>query len=346
VDAAKRCGADAVKFQMFRAAELASAEAPTAAYQRERSGATSQREMLAKLELSDGESAQIASRCEEVGILLAITPFGIEDVSRIEALNGKGHCSQSIGTLALTPALSRGERGKGSRSSDTPQVAAIKIASTDLPNGPLIDAAARTGLPMILSTGASTLDEIRAAVDRVARAGTGEQLVLLHCVSCYPTPIEAINLRAVQTLREEFGVPVGLSDHTTSQHIGAWAVAAGACVLEKHFTLDKRAAGPDHAMSLTPSELAEYIHTVREAEKALGTGAVGVSALEEDVRRAARKSIVAARQITEGTRITAEMLALKRPGTGIEPGRMADLIGRRASEDIPSDALLSWKMVK
>jgi len=357
VDAAKQCGADAVKFQMFRAEELATASAPAAAYQREYCRAASQREMLAKLELSDKDFERIARRCQEVGVALIITPFGTTDVARIE-----DHCSQSSGT----------------------PVTAIKIASTDLTNGPLIDAAARTGLPLIVSTGAATLAEIRGAVERLSRFSQAErehwsgspgaphhcsqssgtlaltptlsqgergqvarmQLILLHCVSCYPTPTDAMNLRAISTLSQEFNVPVGLSDHTTSTQMGGWAVAAGACVLEKHFTLDKAADGPDHAMSLTPQELAEYIGAVREVERALGGGEIGPSAIEEDVRRSARKSIVAARAIAAGTRITAEMLTLKRPGTGIGPDRMTELVGRSASTDIPSDTLLSWQMVQ
>jgi N-acetylneuraminate synthase/N,N'-diacetyllegionaminate synthase len=337
VETAKQCGADAVKFQMFRAAELASTEAPAAAYQHERCGATSQREMLSKLELSDREFARIARRCDEVGIALVITPFGVEDVARIQT-----HCSQSSGTHVDVKEFD-GSRGLKPAAQG---VAAIKIASTDLTNGPLIDAAARTELPMIVSTGASTLDEIRAAVERISALSAGDRLVLLHCVSCYPTPGDAINLRAIQALGNAFRVPAGLSDHTTSTQTGGWAVAAGARVLEKHFTLDKSAAGPDHAMSLSPLELTEYVRAVREAERALGTGEVGVSHLEEDVRRAARKSVVAAQAIGAGTRITPEMLTLKRPGTGIEPDRMGELLGRHASIDIPGDTLLSWKMVK
>jgi N-acetylneuraminate synthase/N,N'-diacetyllegionaminate synthase len=303
-----------------------------ASYQRKNCSDTSQRDMLTSLELTAREFERIAGRCRQAKIALIITPFGIEDIERIEALNGaqaqhiaeRDHCSQSSGT----------------------PVAAIKIASTDLPNAPLVNAAAKTGLPLILSTGASTYEEILAAVDRVILAGAGERFIMLHCVSSYPTPLEAINLRAIGTLQREFGVPVGLSDHTTSIETGGWAAAAGACAIEKHFTLDQRAAGPDHAMSLTPKELAAYIRAVRDAEKALGNGELGVSSIEEDVRRAARKSVVAAKLIAAGTRITSDMLTLKRPGTGIGPEQLEALLGREAKTDIPSDTLLSWQMVK
>jgi N-acetylneuraminate synthase/N,N'-diacetyllegionaminate synthase len=225
-------------------------------------------------------------------------------------------------------------------------VAAIKIASTDLTNGPLLDAAAATGLPLIVSTGAATAEEIGESVERLVRGGAREQLILLHCVSCYPTPVEAANLRAVGELRRRFGVPVGLSDHTTSVEIGGWAVAAGACVLEKHFTLDRAASGPDHAMSLTPSELKEYVRHVRQVESALGGGTLGMTESEAGVRAVARKSIVAAVSIRMGTRFTPSMLTLKRPGTGLPPDALATLVGREAATDIPSDTLLSWDMVR
>ena len=160
------------------------------------------------------------------------------------------------------------------------------------------------------------------------------------------TPIEAANLRAIAALRREFGVPVGLSDHTTSMETGGWAVAAGACALEKHFTLDRAAAGPDHAMSLTPPQLAEYVRKVREVEAALGDGTVGMTPIEEDVRAAARKSVVSAVAICAGTRLTRTMLTLKRPGTGLAPDELPMLVGRHAATDIPNDTLLSWDMVR
>ncbi len=369
VDEAKRAGADAVKFQMFRAAELASRQAPTAEYQRarrkrrsdeatkRRSGGDessevevlSQREMLARLELGDEAFERIAHRCKQQDIALIITPFGVQDVARIQALT-PDPSPGGRGGGALTPALSRGERGNDShdhcsQSSGT-QVAAIKIASTDLTNGPLLEAAARTGLPLILSTGASTLDEVRTAVKRVREYGASGRLILLHCVSSYPTPRESINLRAMAALHHTFGLPVGLSDHTTSVAMGGWAVAAGACVLEKHFTLDRSAEGPDHAMSLTPDELREYIAGARQAEAALGDGMIGPLPIEQDVRTAARKSIVAARAIAAGTRITADMLTLKRPGTGIAPDHFQTVVGRVAAVDIADDTLLAWTMVK
>jgi len=345
VDAAAEAGADAVKFQVFRATELTTAEAAMAAYQREHCGAKSQREMLTKLELTVGDFERIARRCEELGIALVITPFGVEDAVRIEKINAP--FGQHVGTGGSRRAGTSGiERQEHCSESSGTSVAAIKIASTDLTNGPLLDAATATGMPLILSTGASTAEEISEAVEGIARRGAIKRLILLHCVSCYPTPIEAINLRAIAALQGEFGVPVGLSDHTTSVEMGGWAVAAGACVLEKHFTLDRAATGPDHAMSLTPEQLVEYVRKVREVEAALGDGTVGITQIEEDVRAAARKSVVSAVAIRRGTRLARSMLTLKRPGTGIPPNDLATLLGREAATDIPSDTLLSWDMVR
>ncbi len=326
VEAAAEAGADAVKFQMFRACELATAQAPTAAYQRERCAAKSQRELLATLELTLADFERIARRCEEVGIALVITPFGVEDVARIKGLN---HCSKS-----------NGKQAGGNR------VAAIKIASTDLTNGPLLNAAVGTEFPLILSTGASTAIEISEAVEGLRRVGTAELLILLHCISCYPTPVAVVNLRAIGELRRHFGAPVGLSDHTTAVEMGGWAAAAGACVLEKHFTLDRSAPGPDHGMSLTPHELKEYVRQLRLVESALGSGQLGMGAAENDTRAAARKSVVAAISIPAGTRLIQSMLTLKRPGTGIPPGDLVRLVGRETLDDIPNDTLLSWDMVR
>ena len=312
VDVAASAGADAVKFQMFHAAELTAVGATTAGYQRRGCGEPSQRAMLAQLELSHTEFLRIKKRCEQRSILFLATPFGILDVTDLQNLG----------------------------------VGAIKIASTDLTNDSLLAAAAATELPLIVSTGASSEDEIRSGVGWLWRQGARDRLILLHCISCYPTPIEALNLRAIATLQRCFGVPCGLSDHTTSTQTGSWAVAAGACLLEKHFTLDPTAKGPDHAMSLSPHQLAEYVATVRTAEAALGNGQLGMTDLEAEVARVARRSVVAASDIPAGTRFTAEMLTLKRPGTGIGSGEIDELIGRRASVDIAQDTTLKWDMVR
>jgi sialic acid synthase SpsE len=224
-------------------------------------------------------------------------------------------------------------------------VPAIKLASTDLNNVPLVRRAAATGLPLIVSTGAATREEIERAVARLGGMVAGDHLILLHCVSGYPTPLHAANLGAIRSLCDLAGVPTGFSDHTTLTEIAGWAVAAGACVLEKHFTLDRGAAGPDHAMSLDPAGLAAYVTAARQAEIALGAGRLGMTSLEHDVRRVARKSVVVNAAIRAGTPLSAEMLAVKRPAGGIDPDRLDELVGRRATRDIAPNTVLTWDML-
>ncbi|MBK9118631.1 MAG: N-acetylneuraminate synthase family protein [Phycisphaerales bacterium] len=310
VDAAASAGADVVKFQMFRADELVTADAVTAAYQHS-SGAHSQRELLARLELNQAAFERIVARCRTRGIGFLATPFGPHDVERLVALG----------------------------------VGAIKIASTDLDNPVLVRSAAATGLPLLVSTGAATAEEIDAAVARLRPLAAG-RLVLLHCISGYPAPLDSANLRAVGTLRARAGVPTGFSDHTRSTEIAGWAVAAGACVLEKHMTLDRTAPGPDHAMSLTPEELAAYVRVARSAERALGSGALGFTEVEADVRRVARKSIVAAGDIPAGTVLAPEHLTVKRPGGGLPPTALESVYGRRTRCAIAADTRITPELLE
>ncbi len=312
VDAAAGAGADAVKFQMFTADTLVTAGAATAAYQQAASGQKSQHAMLRALELSWPEFARVRRRCLERGVEFLATPFS---PGNLEALVELG-------------------------------VAAIKLASTDLNNPPLLRAAARTGLPLIVSTGAATADEMAAAVALLEEEGATRRAVLLHCVSSYPTPWDQANLRAIGELARRFGVHAGFSDHTTSEETGALAVAAGARVIEKHFTLDRTAPGPDHAMSLEPAALRRYVQAIRRAEQALGDGTLGVADCEQEVRRIARKSVVAARDIPAGRVLAAEDLCCKRPAGGLEPGEIDKLIGRRTVAVIKADTRLTWEMVR
>jgi N,N'-diacetyllegionaminate synthase len=312
VDAAAEAGANAVKFQIFQADQLVTRDAATANYQESATGATSQHEMLRRLELTVKQFAALRDRCLAAGLEFLATPFSSSD---LRALTGLG-------------------------------VRAIKIASTDLNNAPLLDDAGRTGLPLILSTGASDAEEIGRAVGRLRSLGAGDRLVLLHCVSSYPTRWEDANLRAIGHLRRRFGLPVGFSDHTTSVDTGALAVAAGACVLEKHFTLDRSQPGPDQALSLEPEELADYVARVRRAEQALGTGSLDVQDSEREVRRIARKSVVAALDLAAGDVLEPSRLTTKRPAGGIAPDQMDGLIGRRAAVPIPADTVITWEMVE
>ncbi len=307
VQAAAEAGADAVKLQAFSAERLVTATAPAAGYQK----AADQRSLLAQLELSPLDLAQVRAECDAMGLIFLATPFSPRDVAD---LHGMG-------------------------------VAAIKIASPDVTNAPLLRVAAATALPILLSTGASSLDEIAEAVDVLAGAGCRE-LVLLHCVSSYPTAQARCNLRTVATLSRRFATPVGFSDHTVETDTAGYAVAAGAVLLEKHFTLSRSQRGPDHFFSLEPDGLEEYVWSARRAEAVLGDGRREPAEIEQDVRRLARSSVVSAAAIPAGARIERSMLTVKRPGGGIEPARIDALIGRTAAADIPPDTTLRWDMLR
>lgn len=308
VDAAAEAGADAVKFQAFRADRLASRRAPKAAYQEAAGGkGEGQAEMLRRLELSAEDFAAIRMRCEERGIAFLATPFDDESLELLQRM----------------------------------AVPAFKIGSGDLTNLPFIRAVARCGRPVLLSTGMSTLGEVAAAVAAFRDAG-GEDLLLFHCTSAYPAPYEHVNLRAMVTLRESFGVPVGYSDHTPGTAVALASVAMGACAVEKHLTLDRALPGPDHRASLEPGEFRDLVRGIRAVEAALGDGVKRPAPCEAEVRMVARKSVVAVRRIPAGSLIGADAVAIKRPGDGIPPAALAAVIGRRAAVDIEADEVLTW----
>ncbi len=312
VETAVEAGADAVKFQMFTAESLTTKDVRTATYQANHTRAASQRDMLSQLELSDEAFERIAEHCRARSAIFLATPFSTRDLDRLLRLD----------------------------------VAAIKIASTDLVDVALLERAAAADLPLIASTGAADGDEIQAAVDRFRDFSATERLVLMHCVSCYPTPLEAANLAAIRSIQTRFGTLVGYSDHTMSIQTGAWAVCAGACVLEKHFTLDRTSAGPDHAMSLEPTQLREYIQRARAAQQAMGTGALEAQRIENEVRQLARKRLVAARDIIPGEFIDDASITAKRAGEGLMPTQAPLLLGRRATVPIPADTPVLPEMVQ
>ena len=309
--AAAEAGADAVKFQVFSADRLVTRQAPVAAYQQKAGQAPTQHAMLRRLELSHDQLGQLAQFARQRGIEFLATPFSVPDLQFLV----------SIG------------------------VAAIKLASPDIVNAPLLDAAACSGLPVIASTGAADMDEIAAAVQRLRRSGPG-LLALLHCISSYPAPEDQVNLAAIGTLARAFECVSGFSDHTDSVAMGAYAAAAGARIVEKHLTLDRKRPGPDHGFSLEPKAMAEYVRHVRHASGLLGDGRLSATDAQRDVRMLSRASIVAARDIQAGEVLDRGMLTTKRPGTGISPMEIDRIVGRRAVRAIHADTTLTWDDVE
>lgn len=302
VDAAVKAGADCVKFQTFKAEALVSMSAKKAAYQERATGTGSQLDMLRQLELKDEDFYLIKEHCDCLGIEFLSTPF---DMSSVDLLNELG-------------------------------VKRWKVSSGDITNLPMLIRLAHTHKPIILSTGMCTLEEIENAVRILHQNGAGE-LTLLHCTTEYPAPLATVNLRVMSVLRERFKVPVGYSDHTQGIHVPVAAVALGACVLEKHFTLDKGMDGPDHRASLEPKELADMVNAVREIELALGAFDKKPSAAELENREVVRKSIVAARPIAKDEILMEENLTVKRPGNGISPMRWYEVLGRPAIRNFGKD---------
>ncbi len=306
VDAAAQAGADAVKFQTFSAERLASTGAAKAAYQLETTDADeSQLEMLRRLELSADAHAALAARAQERGLLFLSAPFDAESADLLERLG----------------------------------VPAFKLASPEVTNHPLLRHVARKGKPLLLSTGMSDLAEVEAAVAAIRDEGN-DRIVLLHCVSAYPATVEESNLRAMATMRDALGLPVGFSDHTTGIEAALAAVALGACVLEKHFTLDRLLPGPDHRASLEPDELARLIASIRAVEASLGDGEKRPTAAEEPNRLLVRRSLAAGRDLEAGTVLAPELLTALRPATGISPADLRIVVGRRLRRPLRRGELL------
>ncbi|MBO4808935.1 MAG: N-acetylneuraminate synthase [Lachnospiraceae bacterium] len=305
IEIAKNCGVDIVKFQTFNVDALTSGQAEMAKYQKDNIGKTeTQKEMLSKLALSQEQFKELAAYCRETGITFLSTPFDIESVR------------------FLNPLLD-----------------IWKIPSGEITNYPYLVEIAKTGKKVILSTGMCTLDEIKEALDVLTYNGT-KDITLLHCTTDYPTPLESVNLNAMLTLKEEFGYPVGYSDHTEGIEVDIAAVAMGATVIEKHFTLDKNMPGPDHKASLEPNELREMVQAIRKIETAVGSSEKKPTQAELDNRKVARKSIVAAKDIKKGENFTTENITTKRPGTGISPMRWNEVIGQKAVRDFAADEII------
>jgi N-acetylneuraminate synthase/N,N'-diacetyllegionaminate synthase len=312
VDAAVAAGADAVKFQTFRADRLATLHAPKATYQTETTGEfESQFDMLRKLELDERAHRTLLVHCASRGIVFLSTPFDEESADFLETLD----------------------------------VPAYKLPSGELTNLPFLRHVARKKRPMIISTGMATLEEVGRAVEAV-RIAECKELALLHCVSAYPADPADVNLRAMATLAEAFGVPVGYSDHTLGNEVAFAAVAMGACILEKHFTLNRSLPGPDHRISAEPADLAALVVGARKVEAALGNGGKCPAASETDTVRIARKSLVAACDVPAGTVLGMEHVVARRPGTGIPLGMRDRLVGRKTKVTIPAGTLFDWGMIE
>jgi N,N'-diacetyllegionaminate synthase len=308
VDVAADAGADFVKFQTFSAARLATAAARKADYQAATTGGDeSQLAMLHRLELSAEAHAQIVSRCRERSIGFLSTGFDIESV---DFLIGLG-------------------------------IPLIKIPSGELTNLPYLRHVGALGLPTVLSTGMAELDEVAQAIAVLETAGLPrKRLTVLHCTTEYPAPFADVNLRVMQAMRSTFGVEVGYSDHTPGIEVAIAAVALGARVIEKHFTLDCDLPGPDHRASLPPDQLVAMVRAIRNVELALGSGDKRPSSAELKNKAVVRKSIVAARAIRSGELFSADNLTVKRPGTGVSPMRWDELIGRPARRDYAIDEMI------
>jgi N,N'-diacetyllegionaminate synthase len=305
VDAAKEAGVDCVKFQTFKSKNLVSQSAQKADYQKNNTGSGSQEEMLRKLELSYEEFLALKKYCDEKEICFLSTPFDFESISFLDAI----------------------------------EMPFWKIPSGEVTNLPYLITIARTHKPVVMSTGMCDMREIRDAVNALVEYGAGD-IKLLHCNTEYPTPFEDVNLRAMQTLKDTFGYEVGYSDHTRGIEIPIAAVAMGAVIIEKHFTLDRRMEGPDHRASLEPDELKAMVQGIRHIEKAVGTGDKTPSSSERKNIAVARKSIVAKTAIKAGEVFTVDNITVKRPGTGISPMKWFDVLGKRAIRDFDEDALI------
>jgi len=310
IDVAAEAGADAVKFQTF-AADRIVAETPTRAKYLDSilPADKTMSDLFRELELPREWHADLFDHATAAGLDFLSTPFDFEAVDLLDGLGVK----------------------------------AFKVASYELWHLPLIREIASRGKPIICSTGMADMADVQDAVDTVAATGN-EQLILLHCVVNYPPPFSDLNLRAIETLRAAFHVPVGYSDHSPGWTAPVIATALGAAVIEKHFTLDRSLPGPDHRFALEPGELRSMVEAIRDTEAALGDGVKRMAAAESDLYRTARRSLFAARDIAEGSTLTEADVAVLRPGTGIEVRDLPNVVGRTARRAIARHEPLSWEM--
>ncbi len=307
IEVAATAGVDYVKFQTFKTENLVSCNAATAEYQQNATGETSQFAMLKRLELSQEQHLELMDYCCKKGVKFLSTAFDLDSIDVLAELN----------------------------------LDFWKIPSGEITNYPYLVKIAKTGKPIVMSTGMCDINDVTQALNILCENGVKKKdITLLHCNTQYPTPMCDVNLKAMMTLADTFGVNVGYSDHTQGIEIPIAAVALGAAVIEKHFTLDRNMEGPDHKASLVPDELIDMVTAIRNVEQALGTGEKAPSTSETPNKNVARKSIVAKRHIKQGESFTKENLTVKRPGNGISPMRWNEVIGAKATRNYSPDELI------
>ena len=306
IKSASECNVDAVKFQTFNSDDLVTEDAKTASYQEINADEKSQLEMLKKLELTSDNFKELKEYALSKGVMFLSSPFDKKSVDLLESLD----------------------------------VPAYKLGSGELNNFELIDYVQKTGKPIIISTGMATLDEIKETYDFIENK---DNLIILHCITGYPTSFEEANLNFIKTLQSEFDSPIGFSDHSPGIELPIAAVALGACVVEKHFTIDKTLDGPDHKASLDPDEFKAMVSAIRKVEVAMGDGVRKFSENELEIKKVARKSIIVNKDISKGTVIERGMLTIKRPGTGIAPKEINNVIGKKINNDLLSGTVLKWE---
>lgn len=311
VDMAKTCGADAIKFQTFKAEESTGTFAEKAQYQKENDTTKeSQLDMIKKLELPFENFKEIKDYCEDKKIIFISTPDGLESLNYLISID----------------------------------IPVIKVGSTEVTNPNFLVEIGKTAKPIILSTGMSSLGEVEKALEAIYST-KNKNVRLMHCTTDYPTDIEEVNLKAMLTMHEAFKIPVGLSDHTLGFEAAIAAVALGAEFIEKHITLDNEMNGPDHKASMPPKAFEQYVKYIRNTERLLGDGIKRPTNKEKLIMNEARRSILAAKDLKKGTIIEDDMLAFKRPGFGIKPELAYILIGRELKRDLSKDEVIQWKDV-
>jgi N,N'-diacetyllegionaminate synthase len=307
IDAAADCGVDAVKLQTLRASTVTSKKAM---FDMENTGKVPQYELFLQYELDEKSHRQIFDHAASRGLMIFSTPSYFDDADLLDRLG----------------------------------VPAYKVGSDDANNIPFLEYLARKGKPVILSTGMCTLEEVKESVDAIQATGNRE-LIVLHAITSYPTHPEHVNLRAMTTMARAFDVPVGYSDHTVGNEVCLAAVALGAAVIEKHFTLDKKGPGPDHRLSADPADMKALVREIRVIEASMGDGVKKPAGSEATTRINNRKSVVAVSAIPKGAIVTRDAVAVKRPGLGILPKEIGKVVGRKAKVDIAAEDVITWDML-